>query len=415
MGITREKGLRWAFASASTLPVFLGIQIVAGVVASLVLAVTSAGAGGEAYEQAYANALTWVVLVSQLVCFGVALPWHRLESKRVRRPEPMGPARAVMIVAGLLVLGVAVQLVISVVLTLLLPLLPDLQQDYSEVMEDIGGPGVIDVISTVVMAPLCEELFFRGVALDYARRAFRAKWLAVVFQALLFGIAHGNLVQGCYAFLLGMLLGVIRLRWGRLWPCMVLHLGMNGSSYLLGLLDSLPEEVAGVVFLGLGAVSLAAVVIVTVLLVRGVPKDENLLLPEPAPAGVAGVPYGSQGMGPVAPAGLQPTVPGFAPQYGTPAPYVSAPGASPAPYGAPGVAPQYGAPVQPPARPVSLDRPVPPPEPPGPYPRPGSRGRHSRAGAGSPPSGVHTAEWSKNGRWSGDNRVPTSENAPLER
>lgn len=110
---------------------------------------------------------------------------------------------------------------------------------------------------SVLLAPVFEELIFRGAFLHYL--APYGKRFAIVFSALLFGLMHGNIVQLPVAFFLGILLGYIAIEYS-LQAAMVLHSLCNvfvtAQSLLLqydsavsaGLLDLL-------VYVGLGVLS----------------------------------------------------------------------------------------------------------------------------------------------------------------
>ena len=63
-------------------------------------------------------------------------------------------------------------------------------------------------IYSVILAPIGEELIYRGVTFSIAKQVFPF-WLANIIQALLFGAYHMNLVQGCYAFALGLILAYV--------------------------------------------------------------------------------------------------------------------------------------------------------------------------------------------------------------
>lgn len=89
----------------------------------------------------------------------------------------------------------------------------------------------IDFLAVVLMAPLVEELLFRGVIYD-ALCTFVPAGAAVVFQAMLFGSTHGNLLWILYSTLIGCVLGYVRKRTASLWPCILMHSAFNGSSYL---------------------------------------------------------------------------------------------------------------------------------------------------------------------------------------
>lgn len=88
---------------------------------------------------------------------------------------------------------------------------PSIIEEYSELMEDIGisDTSLLAIISTVIMAPVSEELVFRGLTLSFGRRFTKRFWIANFIQAICFGVAHGNIVQGTYAFGLGLVLGYI--------------------------------------------------------------------------------------------------------------------------------------------------------------------------------------------------------------
>ncbi|MDP0880704.1 CPBP family intramembrane glutamic endopeptidase, partial [Klebsiella variicola] len=49
---------------------------------------------------------------------------------------------------------------------------------------------------------------------------------------ILFGVSHGNLVQGTYAFVLGVIFGIVYLYTNNLWITILLHMGINSSSVL---------------------------------------------------------------------------------------------------------------------------------------------------------------------------------------
>jgi membrane protease YdiL (CAAX protease family) len=87
------------------------------------------------------------------------------------------------------------------------------------------------VIALVVMAPITEELFFRGFVL----RGFRLRYTkkkAIVLSALLFAITHATPNQFLSAFAIGLFLAWIVLETGSLWPALFVHAVGNGSSVL---------------------------------------------------------------------------------------------------------------------------------------------------------------------------------------
>ncbi len=117
----------------------------------------------------------------------------------------------------------------------------NIMQAYIDLMETAGfGESILPTIAAVLIAPFGEELIFRGVMYHYAcnivgamqdrRKAF---YIANTIQALAFGIFHGNLVQGTYAFFLGMVLGYLRERFGSIWASILAHMLINACSSFL--------------------------------------------------------------------------------------------------------------------------------------------------------------------------------------
>ena len=99
------------------------------------------------------------------------------------------------------------------------------------------------ILSTVILAPISEELICRGLVFKLAGKVSPNFWVANIIQALSFGIMHGNWVQGIYAFALGIVLGLMYRRFQNIWLCMLLHAAMNFSSILVGPYYSLfPEK-----------------------------------------------------------------------------------------------------------------------------------------------------------------------------
>ena len=75
---------------------------------------------------------------------------------------------------------------------------------------DISGVNqvLIALFLTVIIAPVFEEILFRGLVMDELMRIMRP-WAAITLQGILFGITHMALFQSIFAGVLGVLLGII--------------------------------------------------------------------------------------------------------------------------------------------------------------------------------------------------------------
>ena len=130
----------------------------------------------------------------------------------------------------LLLAGVAIQIMVDGILSLVSPLFPDTFAAYYDLVSKAVGVNraVPMMIATFVIAPIGEELFFRGVIMGYAKR-YMPPAVAILFQGVLFGLYHGNIVQGIYACILGCLLGFVAYKADTLLASMILHFSINLS------------------------------------------------------------------------------------------------------------------------------------------------------------------------------------------
>jgi uncharacterized protein len=94
-----------------------------------------------------------------------------------------------------------------------------------------GAKLALLVVTALVIAPVVEELFFRGLLLRSLQRRVSAPY-AVALSALAFGLAHVVLDFGSGVVLpalvaLGMISGIFAVRTGNLSRSILLHIGFN--------------------------------------------------------------------------------------------------------------------------------------------------------------------------------------------
>lgn len=93
----------------------------------------------------------------------------------------------------------------------------------------------LGIIAVVIMAPIVEELLFRGAIEGHLLRKWKHPAGAIVFSSLVFGVVHGNWVQAPFAFVIGLALGWMYYRTGSLLPGILMHF-VNNSTAVLGFL-----------------------------------------------------------------------------------------------------------------------------------------------------------------------------------
>ena len=136
----------------------------------------------------------------------------------------------------------------------------------------LSGNIWVAIIATSVIAPVAEELIFRGVFYNMLKDALplRRRLAALISGftvSVFFGIYHGNILQGLYTFLFSILLVIIYERTGSIWGPVLVHAGFN-SSWILELFAArIFEEknaaVNGAIFIGVALVLLGGLFLLT--------------------------------------------------------------------------------------------------------------------------------------------------------
>lgn len=174
---------------------------------------------------------------SGFVLFGL---WYKGGFGKIQR-TPLSLLFSVKGVIIILFLAACYQLSVTVLVSLSSAVFPNLVEDYSDMMNDFNSyNGFALVLYSSILAPITEELIFRGVTLNHFQKAVPF-WLANILQALLFGIMHMNWIQGVYAFIMGMIFGLFYKRFNSLYVTILLHMAINSSGYIISVMSALPD------------------------------------------------------------------------------------------------------------------------------------------------------------------------------
>ncbi|MCI8300704.1 MAG: CPBP family intramembrane metalloprotease [Lachnospiraceae bacterium] len=153
--------------------------------------------------------------------------WKRFVPKKQPRREISSLINP-RIAAALLLLMLGMQYISTYVVAFLAAVNPDWYHTYEELMKSIGFGNVTPLLAlySILIAPISEELIFRGVTLKYAKNAMPF-FAANIFQAFLFGAFHGNVIQGAYAFVVGLFCGYVCYKGGSIYLSVLFHMLFN--------------------------------------------------------------------------------------------------------------------------------------------------------------------------------------------
>lgn len=171
---------------------------------------------------AIGGAIAYLFFFGIIVAFAAGLPWR--ETFALRRPTSWLRA-AGMIGATVVAMGILSAVVEAIWHA----------GEEQGVTPDRWVPGhtgayVANLIVIAGMAPVVEELWFRGLAFSLLRRY--GEWLAIAATGVSFGLIHGLLVGLPILIPFGIALAYIRSRVDSLYPCIILHSFFNAFALL---------------------------------------------------------------------------------------------------------------------------------------------------------------------------------------
>lgn len=165
--------------------------------------------------------------------------------------------------------------------------LADLPNNFQEMFDKMMHHP-LGIVSIVILAPLVEELLFRGSIQGHLLRKWKNPVWAILFSSLIFGAVHGNPVQIPFAFVLGTALGWMYYRTGSLLPSILMHFVNNGTAVCTFLIAEDPQATLISTYGTGGAAGIAVLgVVLTVVsigyIVRQIPQTPVWKEPAPMP------------------------------------------------------------------------------------------------------------------------------------
>ena len=206
----------------------IGIYLLSAVATSLVVSVIAAISGGaesfaERVSSGPMSALSYALSMGATIA-GVLIyrklrrGTGRMFHFSLRGFNPM-----------LILWGFVMVLLTGVVIEPVLELFPDA---FLKMIDKMGMHGGWSILMLVVLAPVMEEVLFRGILLESVRSKHSAG-RAIVVSALMFGVIHFIPQQVVNAFVIGLILGYIYVRTESLWPVIVIHALNNAMAYII--------------------------------------------------------------------------------------------------------------------------------------------------------------------------------------
>ncbi|MBQ8781306.1 MAG: CPBP family intramembrane metalloprotease [Oscillospiraceae bacterium] len=125
---------------------------------------------------------------------------------------------------------------------------------------------LLNILTSIILAPIAEELIFRGILLSEAARINER--FAIVFSAVMFGLMHGNPYQFASAAIIGLVLGYSVIKTGSLFPAIVGHITVNFMASVPDIVGLFSEALVEYADIAAGLTELVAGVILTIAVIK---------------------------------------------------------------------------------------------------------------------------------------------------
>ncbi|MCM1258707.1 MAG: CPBP family intramembrane metalloprotease [Roseburia sp.] len=178
-----------------------------------------------AFNLTFSTAASAIYAAAGICIFGL---WYQLQFKG-NITKNVKKWLSLKLFLGVICIVPVLQLFTGFLIAGVSSLFPGWLEFYEDIMNSAGfsgHPSLLLILYAVILGPIAEEFTFRGVTMASAKRALPF-WAANLLQAFLFGAFHMNMIQGIYAFALGLILGLICEKSGCIWYSVVLHMCFN--------------------------------------------------------------------------------------------------------------------------------------------------------------------------------------------
>jgi len=188
--------------------------------------------------------------------FAGVMHFQQLTYRELFHQSPASARATLVLIVPPVLLLVPGLMVLMVTAMNLLVLVAPLSAWEESMFSRMADGSVAATLAVCVMAPLLEEMLFRGIVLRGFLQRY-SRWQAILGSALLFGVAHMNIYQFLVGLVLGTVLGWLYERTRSLIPCIALHAAYNTGTIFVA---DLPETIS----LADTALALLAILLATV-------------------------------------------------------------------------------------------------------------------------------------------------------
>jgi len=253
------------FKAIGFLALFLGAQLIVMVVFSAVLEILQKPSAD------IANYTPLMLIISAILSFGIIFALHGISKKKLNSELNIKKIPLNQFITAF-IFGVIFNR-FTIALMSILPI-PQAWYDANEKSVDsvTSGNYIIAIISTIIIAPIIEEIIFRGGVYFTLRKTIGPIFAAII-SAAAFGIFHGNILQMLYTAFCAFFMIYVFEKTNSLIGSIMVHVGFNSSAIFFALLSSRVNISENVMLIITGILCLFCLIYISTFISRRKKKD----------------------------------------------------------------------------------------------------------------------------------------------
>ena len=204
------------------------MQMTGGDADAMMQIAQSTAQSGKLYDQITNELMNWAVYiegVAALITIPVMLFLFHRDSRKEKELGIVTEKASIWKYIAIIVMFAVMALGLNNLI--FLSNLSAASETYSDTMQTLYGQGfAVQILVLGILMPTCEELVYRGLV--YKRLRYTSPfWAAALYSSLVFAFTHGNLVQGLYGFIMGMMFCYVYEKYGSVKAPILAHITAN--------------------------------------------------------------------------------------------------------------------------------------------------------------------------------------------
>lgn len=225
------------------------------------------------------SCIIWIVAVSAVVLI-FKKDCRKVFRFRIYKKNAETRVQKIISFALAFVLGISLNRILTVIVNLIpLPEKIVVAEAESVATATNSGNFFVIIFAVWILGPIIEELSYRGLSYYFIEKGSK-RAVAVIITSVLFAVAHGNLLQGVYAFIAALISCMLIRFAGSVTAGITFHIGFNASNFLLSLLlsgdvDDTVKLISDIIFAAVFIGALSAIYLISKINEESRTTDQN--------------------------------------------------------------------------------------------------------------------------------------------